>query len=89
MVPTTERLSWEGGDPDGNPVTYTVAFSPSDPPPIVGTTTLTQYTPTLVRGTTYYWAITVSDGMSTTAGPTWSFTTARYIYLPLVLNNSR
>jgi hypothetical protein len=42
----------------------------------------------LTTGTTYYWAITATDGISTTAGPLWRFTTGKYlIYLPLVLRS--
>jgi hypothetical protein len=86
-VPLTQILSWRGGDPDGDPVTYTVAFGASDPPPVAGTTILTGYTPTLITDTTYYWAITATDGISTSAGPTWRFSTVGWerVYLPLVL----
>jgi len=86
-VPLTQTLSWQGGDPDGDPVTYTIAISASDLPLVVATTTLTRYTSTLITDTTYYWGITASDGISTSIGPTWRFTTVGFkcIYLPLVL----
>jgi hypothetical protein len=86
-VSLNRTLSWRGGDPDGDPVTYTVAFGASDPPPVVGTTILTGYTPTLITDIAYYWAITATDGISTSAGPTWHFSTVgwEHVYLPLVL----
>jgi uncharacterized repeat protein (TIGR01451 family) len=90
-VPITQTLSWHGGDPDGTPVTYTMALGTSDPPPIVGTTTVPRYDPTLIADTTYYWAVTATDGISTTAGPTWRFRTVgpMRFYLPLIRRNSR
>jgi hypothetical protein len=89
-VPLTQTLHWQGGDPDGDPVTYTVAFGTSTPPPFAATTPLTSYTPSLITDTTYYWAITGSDGISVTEGHTWSFVTAgpERIYLPLVVRDS-
>jgi hypothetical protein len=89
-VPIDQRLSWRGVT-SYDPVTYTVAFGTSTPPPIVGITHRPQYTPTLVEYTDYYWSVTVSDGLGTTAGPIWTFSTAgfEYLYLPLVLNDSR
>jgi hypothetical protein len=91
-VPITQILSWQGGDPDGDPVTYTVAFGISDPPPFATTTVLTSYTPTLVTNSTYYWVITATDSISMSVGPVWHFTTGpstgEYpIYLPLVVRN--
>jgi hypothetical protein len=85
-VALDQTLNWQGGDPDGDPVTYTVAFGASAPPPPVATTTETSYAPTLAENTTYYWHITASDGISTTVGDTWHFTTTEqtYVYLPLV-----
>jgi hypothetical protein len=96
-VPLTQTLSWQGGDPDGDPVTYTVVLTYStitgtgNLPLPVTTTTVANYTPgNLISNTTYYWLIAATDGLSTTTGPTWRFTTAdssarRFIYLPVVL----
>lgn len=83
----SQSLSWQGGDPDGDVVTYTVAFGPANPPQVVGLTTLTGYTPLLNKGATYYWRITATDGLSTSVGPLWSFTTTitqLLYYLPII-----
>jgi uncharacterized repeat protein (TIGR01451 family) len=74
-VPITQTLSWQGGDPDDDLVTYTVSLGATDPPPIVVTTTLTAYSPVLAADTTYYWLVTATDGISVTAGQPWLFTT--------------
>jgi len=91
-VPINQVLSWRGisYDPDDYAI-YSVALGTSTPPPVVGTTTRPQYAPTLVGGTTYYWSVTVSDRLGTTVGPMWRFGTANaeYLYLPLVMYNSR
>jgi hypothetical protein len=85
-VPTAQVLSWQGGDLDHDLVTYTVAFGIVSPPPVAVTVTQTLYAPSLVTGTTYYWQIAATDGVSTTVGPVWQFTTATdEVYLPLVL----
>lgn len=96
-IPTNVTLNWQGNDPNGNDLTYTVAFGSSSPPPVLLTTTNTSLRPTAILGnpllttTTYYWQITASDGLSQTTGPIWSFTTAATInrdnklYLPLIL----
>lgn len=78
-VPLTQTLSWQGGDPDGDPVTYTVYLTITQTPTAttpVTVTTVTSYTPgTLLPDTTYYWVITATDGLSESVGSTWSFTT--------------
>ncbi|MBN1873955.1 MAG: hypothetical protein JXA33_06980 [Anaerolineae bacterium] len=93
-IATTTALSWSGGDPDsGDSVTYTVAFGTNNPPPVMDSNvTTTGYNPgSLITGTLYYWQITATDGLSTTTGPVWSFTTTSgetyAVYLPLVIRN--
>ncbi|MCP4540519.1 MAG: hypothetical protein GY832_25565 [Chloroflexi bacterium] len=88
-LPLTQTLSWQGGDPDGDSIAYVVSFGTSDPPPIVDITALTNYVPSLIAGTSYYWTITANDGTSTVVGPTWQFATLgfRCVYLPTVLKN--
>ncbi|CAG0935431.1 hypothetical protein TFLX_04271 [Thermoflexales bacterium] len=84
-------LSWQSSDPDGDPITYTIALGPSDPPEVVGQTNSLSFDPgQLLTNTHYYWRITATDGISTTVGPLWEFTTRSdaiiyRVYLPLVL----
>ncbi|MBN2007421.1 MAG: right-handed parallel beta-helix repeat-containing protein [Anaerolineae bacterium] len=78
-VATNSTLTWQGGDPDGDLVTYTVAFGIADPPPVVASVTQPLYAPSLLTDTAYYWQITASDGLSTTVGPVWQFTTADHV----------
>ena len=71
-------LSWTGGDPNGDPVTYDVFFGTETPPPEVATgLTDTAYDPgNLDYGTMYYWQIIATDNQSAfTQGPIWEFTT--------------
>jgi len=69
-------LSWTGGDPEGDPLTYEVYFGDVTPPPYVDTVSTESYDPgTLGYETTYYWQIMADDGVFTIPGPIWSFTT--------------
>jgi hypothetical protein len=88
-VPLTQTLRWSSEDADGDLITYSVAFGTADPPPIAATTTLTQYAPALQPLTTYYWAITATDGISDSRGPVWRLSTdSEYaLYLPLAVSN--
>ncbi len=89
-APIDPVLRWAGGDPDGDRLTYTLAFGGQDPPPLVASSTITTYDPgPLDIDTSYYWQITASDGLSQTVGPIWSFTTvgSYSLYLPVVLRN--
>jgi M6 family metalloprotease-like protein len=85
-----QPLGWQGSDPDGDVITYTVACGTSNPPAIVGQTPGLSFNPgQLLTNTHYYWKITATDGISTTVGPLWDFTTRSdatiyRVYLPLV-----
>jgi hypothetical protein len=71
-------LSWVGGDPDGDKVTYVVYFGTTSSPPIVVNNQSTlSYTPgALSYNTIYYWKIVAWDNHSaSTRGPLWHFTT--------------
>jgi hypothetical protein len=71
-------LSWTGGDPDGDPVTYDVYFGTnSTPPEVVSNQTATTYAPgTMNYNTTYYWKIIAWDNHSVfNESPMWEFTT--------------
>ncbi len=71
-------LSWTGGDPDGDTVTYDVYFGDSSPPPkIVDNQTNTSYDPsTLDINSKYYWKIVARDEHgASTEGSIWNFTT--------------
>ena len=77
-IPLNQTLSWIGGDPDGNPVTYNVYFGTNTTPSIVSNNqTTTSYDPgNLNSVTTYYWYIIAWDNQSlSTQGPLWEFTT--------------
>ncbi|MCK4365672.1 MAG: hypothetical protein KAW45_06450 [Thermoplasmatales archaeon] len=70
-------LSWSGGDPDGDGVSYDVYFGLSSPPQYEATTDQTYYNPgTMEYSETYYWKIVAEDEHGwITEGDIWSFTT--------------
>ena len=71
-------LSWTGGDPDGNPVSYDVYFGTTNPPiKISNNQSNTSYDPgPMLYVTVYYWKIVAWDNQSVSnAGPVWNFTT--------------
>ncbi|UCG51585.1 MAG: hypothetical protein JSW58_15585, partial [Candidatus Latescibacterota bacterium] len=79
-VPVAVTLSWDAGDPQGDPLTFDVYFGSSFPPPLVATDHSQQsYDPgTLDPETQYYWQIVARDpGDREAPGPTWTFTTLR------------
>jgi len=83
-VPLDQILRWQGGDPDGDPATYTVSLGTGPTPPVVATNlTANSYDPpTLNAGVKYYWNVVATDGMSTTTGPTWAFITSPSNHAP-------
>ena len=73
------NLKWDGGDPDGDPVTYDVYFGKTYPlQKVASNYSDTLFDPgTMDFNTTYNWKIVAWDNHSaSTSGPVWSFTTA-------------
>jgi len=72
-------LSWTGGDPDGDTVTYDVYFGTTNlPPKVVSNQSGTTYDPpgNMNSITMYYWKIVAWDNHgASTDGPIWNFTT--------------
>lgn len=71
-------IEWDGGDPDGDSVTYDIFFGTTTPPPLVKNNhTSTKYKQgTMNYSTKYYWKIIAYDQFNTMSeGPIWSFTT--------------
>ena len=72
-------LSWSGGDPDGDIVTYDIYLGTSSNPPIIKTNNpTTTFNPAnLDSNTKYYWRIDAWDSYdNSTTGPVWTFETA-------------
>ncbi|MGF3554332.1 MAG: hypothetical protein ACQXXF_03510 [Thermoplasmatota archaeon] len=77
-IPINTNLTWTGGDPDGNPVTYDVYFGTDIPPQLVSSNQSENfYQPDVLNfNTTYYWKIIAWDNYSaSTTGPEWNFKT--------------
>jgi hypothetical protein len=90
-VSITTNLSWTGGDPDNDTVTYTVFFGNTTSPAMVSENqSNTSYTPsTIDYNTTYYWQILAWDNHSaSTAGPLWEFTTEVFTNSPPTTPNT-
>jgi len=72
-------ITWEGSDPDGEPVTFDLFWGPQSPPTALRQSNLA--TPSAdIGGLTFlqtvYWRIRIRDSHgATTLGPVWSFTT--------------
>jgi parallel beta-helix repeat protein len=77
IVDIHTNLSWIGGDPDGDPVTYDVYFGTEPDPPLVFSDYLIEnFNPgALDYNTMYFWRIVAKDGEFATSGDIWSFTT--------------
>jgi len=75
-------LTWEGGDHDGDTVTYDVYFGTDSDPPYEQTTSYLQFSKAgLDYGTTYYWRIETQDEHGArTVGQTWKFRTEPRMY---------
>lgn len=78
-VSINPTLSWTGGGPNGDTITYSIYFGTNPNSQLVQSgLTSTSYNPgTLSYGTTYYWQVVANDVNTglTTNGPIWSFTT--------------
>ncbi len=74
-VPTNPSLTWTAT----GAASYDIRFGTSSTPPLVASNLTTPaYAPaTLANNTTYNWQIVARNSAGTTAGPTWSFTTAQ------------
>jgi hypothetical protein len=76
-VKVGKNLGWSCSDPDGDSLTYDVYFGTTNPPPLVSNDQLSSsYDPgTMSYLQTYYWQIEASDGIFSTPGSVWQFTT--------------
>lgn len=79
LVGINVDISWEGGDPDGDMVTYDVYFEDATPPEKVSSNqTGTLFDPGLLNtDTMYYWQIVAWDEYGAyNMSPIWTFSTA-------------
>jgi len=79
-VSINANLSWTGGDPDGDPVSYDVYFGTTNPPPLVVNNQTSESFPpgTMEYNTTYFWKIIAWDNSSESNESTiWDFTTEK------------
>ncbi len=80
-VPRNPTLSWTGGDPDGDLVTFDVFFGTQNPPlKVVSNQSSMSFTPgVLSYQATYYWRIMAWDGFGgSMSGSVWSFRTIAF-----------
>jgi hypothetical protein len=75
--PIDVDLTWKGGDPEGDPVSYDIYFGTSNSPCSVRTVKTEAYDPGILEyNTKYYWKIVARDNQGLkTSGPLWEFTT--------------
>jgi hypothetical protein len=95
--PTTLSLTWNGGDPDGDLVSYDVYMSTEHPladltiQNLTCTNVITPSCPVeLLPGTKYFWYVIATDEYSATiSGPVWNFVTVEYqqVFLPVLVRN--
>ncbi len=82
-VGLTPALSWSASS---TATAYQVYFGTASPPPLVFNGGATSYSPgTLNPNATYYWSVSASNSVGTTASSTWSFTTASWVTPPQAL----
>ncbi|MEZ0540195.1 carboxypeptidase regulatory-like domain-containing protein [Fibrella arboris] len=81
-VSTTTVLKWKATDPNRDPLTYEVVITrEGSTVPMQTLTSLAADSLVLKNlsyGTTYYWQVTVSDGVNSVTGKMWSFRTAPF-----------
>ncbi|OYT28211.1 hypothetical protein B6U98_05350, partial [Thermoplasmatales archaeon ex4572_165] len=78
-------LCWDGGDPDGDNVSYDVYFGLDNDPPLVSHNQIaTSYQPDMMNITTeYYWRVIAYDDQGhNSSGPLWGFKTSIYTNNP-------
>ena len=77
LAPT---LSWQTYDADLQPITNSVYFGTTLPPPLVESLlTVQSFDPgPLDAATQYYWRVVTTDGLLSSASPIWTFTAVVY-----------
>ena len=85
-------LSWSGGDPDGDPVTYDVYLEKDDSTPDIRVSNdqvREAFDPVVDYGSHYYWKITATDEKgATTDGDVWDFRTESMPIIPPTITYS-
>ncbi|GAB3643720.1 carboxypeptidase regulatory-like domain-containing protein [Spirosoma arcticum] len=81
-VSTMAVLTWQSNDPNKDPLTYEVVIlregSTTPMQTVTGLKADSLVLTGLDYGTTYYWQVTVSDGVNSITGKTWSFRTVPF-----------